>query len=53
MAAAARSTASKLRALIPPLTPRFILRALLGLVLFFCGIIFGVWLIIRFRRLDR
>ena len=54
MAAAAGSTASKqLRALIPPITPQFILRALLGLVLFFSGIILGVWLIIRFRRIDR
>ena len=54
MAAAAGSTAAKpLRALIPPITPGLILRALLGLILFFCGIVFGVWLIIRFRRLDR
>jgi hypothetical protein len=27
-----------------------IFRALLGVLLFFCGIIFGFWLIIRFRR---
>ena len=40
----------QLRALIPPVTPRVIFRALLGLLLFFCGIVFGVWLIIRFRR---
>jgi len=54
MAAAAGSTAAKQsRALIPPITPRLILRALLGLVLFFSGIVLGVWLIIRFRRLDR
>jgi hypothetical protein len=54
MAAAVRSAVSKaLRALIPPITPGFILRALLGLVLFFIGIVFGVWLIIRFRGLDR
>jgi len=32
------------------MTPRVILRALLGVLLFFCGIVFGVWLIIRFRR---
>lgn len=53
--AAELSTAAKqqLRALIPPMTPGFILRALLGVILFFCGIVFGVWLIIRFRRLDR
>jgi len=39
-----------MRALIPPVTPRLILRALLGVLLFFCGILFGVWLIIRLRR---
>ena len=53
-AAAAGSTAAKQpHALIPPMTPGLILRALLGVILFFCGIVFGVWLIIRFRRLDR
>jgi len=40
----------QLRALIPPITPRVVFRALLGVLLFFCGIVFGVWLIIRFRR---
>lgn len=40
----------QLRALIPSITPRVILRALLGVLVFFCGIVFGVWLIIRFRR---
>ena len=40
----------QLRALIPPITPRLIFRALLGVLLFFCGIVFGAWLIIRFRR---
>jgi len=39
-----------LRALLPPLTPRLILRALLGVLLFFCGILLGAWLIFRFRR---
>lgn len=52
-AAAGSAAAKQLRALIPPLTPGLILRALLGVVLFFGGIVFGVWLIIRFRRLDR
>lgn len=32
---------------------RLILRALLGVFLFFVGVVLGVWLIIRFRRLDR
>ena len=40
----------QLRAQILPLTPRVIFRALLGVFLFLCGIVFGVWLIIRFRR---
>jgi hypothetical protein len=39
-----------LRALLPPLTLRLILRALLGVLLFFCGILLGAWLIFRFRR---
>jgi len=53
-AAAAGSTAAKqLRALIPPMTPGLILRVLFGVFLFFGGIVFGVWLIIRSRRLDR
>lgn len=33
-----------------PRTPTAIFRALLGILLFFCGIVFGAWLIIRFRR---
>ena len=41
---------AQLRSLIPPITPRLIFRAILGVLLFFCGIVFGVWLIIRFRR---
>jgi hypothetical protein len=53
-AAAARSSAAKLvRALIPRVTPGLTLRALLGVLLFFGGIVLGVWLIIRFRWLDR
>src|SRR5258708_10263360 len=53
-AAAAGSTAAKqLRALIPPMTPGLILRVLFGVFLFFGGIVFGVWLIIRSSRLDR
>jgi hypothetical protein len=33
-----------------PRTPGTIFRALLGVLLFFCGILFGIWLIIRHRR---
>lgn len=43
--------AQQLRSLRPPITPKLIFRVLLGVLLFFCGIVFGVWLIIRFRRL--
>lgn len=44
------AAARQLRALILPITPRVIFRALLGVFLFLCGIVFGIWLIIRFRR---
>jgi hypothetical protein len=47
LAAAARR---HLRALLPPLTPKLILLALFGVLLFFCGIVWGVWLIFRYRR---
>jgi hypothetical protein len=39
-----------LRSLLPPVTLRVILRALLGVLLFFCGIALGAWLIFRYRR---
>ena len=39
-----------LRALLPPITLRLILRGLLGALLFLCGIVLGAWLIFRFRR---
>jgi hypothetical protein len=39
-----------LRALLPPITLRLIFRALLGVLLFLCGIVLGAWLIFRFRR---
>ncbi len=39
----------QLRALLP-MTPRVILRALLGMFLFFGGIVLGAWLLFRFRR---
>ena len=29
---------------------RMIFRAILGVLLFFCGIVLGAWLIFRFRR---
>jgi hypothetical protein len=40
----------RLRALLPPLTPGVVFRALLGVLLFFFGIVWGVWLFLRFRR---
>jgi hypothetical protein len=36
--------------LLPPITPRLIFRAILGVLLFLCGIVLGAWLIFRFRR---
>lgn len=43
------AAARGLRALIPPITPKLVLLALLGVLLFLCGIVYGVWLIIRYR----
>jgi hypothetical protein len=40
----------QLRGLMPPITLGVIFRALCGVLLFFCGIIVGVWIIIRYRR---
>ena len=45
-----KAAGSPLRTPIPPVTPRLILLAILGVLLFLCGIIYGVWLIVRFRR---
>jgi hypothetical protein len=44
------AAARQLRALIPPLTPGVIFRAILGVLLFFCGVLLAIWLIIRYRR---
>ena len=41
---------TQLRPLMPPITPGVIFRALAGVLLFFCGILVGVWIIIRSRR---
>jgi hypothetical protein len=32
------------------ITPRVVFRAILGVLLFFCGIVLGAWLIFRFRQ---
>lgn len=48
--AAGQNDAPQLRGLLPPITLRLILRALLGVLLFLCGIVLGAWLIFRFRR---
>jgi hypothetical protein len=45
-----KAAASQLRTLTPPVTPKLILLAILGVLLFLCGIVYGVWQIIRFRR---
>jgi hypothetical protein len=42
--------AQQLRGLLPPITLRFIARALLGVLMFLCGIALGAWLIFRSRR---
>ena len=42
--------ARQLRSLLPPVTLKLILLAILGVLLFLCGIVYGVWLIIRFRH---
>lgn len=43
-------TGIDVRTLLPPITPGLILRALLGALLFFCGLLLGVLLLFRFRR---
>lgn len=43
----------QLRALMPPITPAVFFRALAGVLLFLCGIVLGVWVIIRYRRQER
>lgn len=48
---AAKSAALELlHAIRPRVTPMLILKALLGILLFFIGIIMGIWFIIRYRR---
>ena len=44
------NAAEQLRGLLPPITVRFIFRAILGALLFLCGIVLGAWLIFRSRR---
>ena len=46
------AAAQRLRALLPRITPRLILLGLLGVLLFLCGLAYGIWLIIRFRHRD-
>lgn len=40
----------RLRSLLLPLTPGAVFRVFLGVLLFFFGIVFGAWLILRLRR---
>ena len=44
------AAARRWRELLPPITPGLFFRALLGVLLFLCGIVAGVWIIIRYRR---
>jgi len=39
-----------MRSLRPPITPRLVFRALLGVLLFLCGLLAGIWFIVRYRR---
>lgn len=49
-AAAGSIFARLLRIFRPPITLGLIVRALVGIVLFLCGLLYGIWLIVRFRR---
>jgi hypothetical protein len=49
----AASFRQQLRALMPPLTPKVVFWALIGLLLFLGGLLRGIWLIIRTRRQDQ
>ena len=47
-----RFAAEHLRDLLPPITLKLVLLALLGVLLFLCGLVYGAWLIVRFRYRD-
>lgn len=46
------AAAEQLRALKPRITLRLVLLALLGVLLFLCGLGYGIWLIFRYRHRD-
>ena len=50
---AARMSARNWRQLLPPITPKLVLRALLGVLLFFVGMGLGLWVILFAKRYEK
>ena len=50
---AARVSARDWRQLLPPITPRLVLRALLGVLLFFVGLGLGLWVSLFAKRYEK
>jgi hypothetical protein len=49
---AARMSVRNWRQLLPPVTPRLVLRALLGVLLFFVGLGLGLWVSLFAKRYE-
>jgi hypothetical protein len=50
---AARMSARNWRQLLPPITPELVLRALLGVPLFFVGLGLGLWVSLFAKRYEK
>jgi hypothetical protein len=50
---AARMSARDWRQLLPPITPKLVLRVLLGVLLFFVGMGLGFWVILFAKRYEK